>query len=553
MKKILFCLITLINISAFAQEKEIYVKSNIEEVTVFLSGAAIKRTAKDLNIEKGRTTLYFEGLSDNINTNSIQATAKQGIKIISISSVLNYQFKIPAYSAEKETKLRDSLELFNDKLYILATEKAVFEEEKKLLLANQGRIGASGGVNTNELQLAADFYRNRLNEINKKVYDIVQTEKKTKKTVDKLNQSLVQLTKTRTSYTIVVTIAAENPVNNVDMDITYIANQASWLPQYDMRAVGVGEKIQFTYRGEIFNTTNEDWEKVKLTLSSADPTLSAAYPTLTAWRLNFYQPMYQQQEMAYNKKQDMPRMQQSNNNVLYEQDEAAGGSISRAVTEESAIIEVSELGVDFQIKEIYTIPSDGRGHLVDINEYKLTADYNYLCVPKLDKDAFLMAKIAGWESLNLIEGAVNIYFKDTYVGQSYISPRYTKDTLSVSLGRDKKVVVTRALKKDYNSVRFIGSSRTEQFIYDINIRNSNATAVNIEIQDQVPISQENDIEVSVDEISNAEHNKETGILVWKFNLPQSEVKKITLGYSVKYPKSKTVNLRPSKSKVIQKR
>ena len=54
----------------------------------------------------------------------------------------------------------------------------------------------------------------------------------------------------------------------------------------------------------------------------------------------------------------------------------------------------------------------------DINEFDLAADYKHLTIPKLDRDAFLLARITGWETLDLIDGPMNIYYGDSYIGLS---------------------------------------------------------------------------------------------------------------------------------------
>src|SRR5207237_909520 len=118
----------------------------------------------------------------------------------------------------------------------------------------------------------------------------------------------------------------------------------------------------------------------------------------------------------------------------------------------------NQLSVDFDIQLPYSIPSDSKAHTVDVQSYNIPASYSYFAVPKLDKDAFLLARVTKWEELNLLPGNANIYFEGAYVGQSFIDPRNAKDTLDFSLGRDKKIVVMREKKKDLNSTKFIGSN-----------------------------------------------------------------------------------------------
>ena len=62
------------------------------------------------------------------------------------------------------------------------------------------------------------------------------------------------------------------------------------------------------------------------------------------------------------------------------------------------------------------------------------------------------------------------------------------------------------------------------------------------IMDQIPISTNKEITVDASEVSGAAIEKETGKLIWKFQLKSSENKSLRLAYEVKYPKDKKVVL-----------
>jgi uncharacterized protein (TIGR02231 family) len=178
---------------------------------------------------------------------------------------------------------------------------------------------------------------------------------------------------------------------------------------------------------------------------------------------------------------------------------------------------------------------------VDIRNYELKADYNYSTAPKLDHDAFLLAKATGWEELSLLPGEANIFFEGTFTGKSFIDPNNIKDTLSLSLGRDKRIVVKREKQKEFSSRKFIGTNQKESYAWEISIRNTKAEAIKISLEDQIPVSQNSQIEVTTIDITGAKYNKNTGKLSWDLNLKANETKKIVFKYEVKYPKDKQVN------------
>ena len=152
-----------------------------------------------------------------------------------------------------------------------------------------------------------------------------------------------------------------------------------------------------------------------------------------------------------------------------------------------------------------------------------------------------MARATGWEDFNLLPGEANIFFEGTFVGKSFIDPNNIKDTLEVSLGRDKRIVVKREKLKDLTSKNFIGSSRKESYVWEISVRNTKTDAVKIIIEDQVPVSQNTQIEVTTVELGGAKYNKDTGKLTWELELKSNETRKLVYKFEVKYPKDKQVS------------
>jgi TonB-dependent SusC/RagA subfamily outer membrane receptor len=201
-----------------------------------------------------------------------------------------------------------------------------------------------------------------------------------------------------------------------------------------------------------------------------------------------------------------------------------------------------ELDVTFNIDLPYDVPTNGKAQTATLKEYDVPATYKYYAVPKLDKDAFLLAEVADWEGLNLLPGEANIIFEGTYIGKSFIDPAITQDTINLTMGRDKRVVVKREKAKDFSSVKFLGTNKKQIFTYDITVKNNKKDEVNMLLKDQYPVSQNKEVEVELLESNGAAINEETGVMTWKLKLAPGEVKKVRLSYSVKYPKDKTLNL-----------
>jgi TonB-dependent SusC/RagA subfamily outer membrane receptor len=201
-----------------------------------------------------------------------------------------------------------------------------------------------------------------------------------------------------------------------------------------------------------------------------------------------------------------------------------------------------ELDITFNIELPYDVPTNGKAQTATLKEYDVPVTYKYYAVPKLDKEAFLLAEVADWEGLNLLPGEANIIFEGTYIGKSFIDPSSTQDTINLTMGRDKRVVIKREKLKDFSSVKFLGANKKQVLTYEITIKNNKKDEVNMILKDQYPVSQNKEVEAELLESNNAAVNEETGVLTWKLKLAPGEVKKVKISYSVKYPKDKILNL-----------
>ncbi len=517
------------------------VKSNIESVTVYLSGVQIDRKT-EVSLSKGENEILFQGLSASLDLGSIQITAP-GSKIISL--VPFYTTFIHPDSAKKIALLTDSLTLCSQRIKKINRDAEGFVSEEKLLNSNMQRIGSEKGVSVLELQNFSAYYQKRVSELKNKLFEFEEQREVWQKKMQQIQSKINKLNSSRrNAYDLVLKLKAEN-AGTIPIRLTYVALNAGWSPFYDVRVKSVSEKVKFNYRASIINDTQEDWTNVKLKLSSANPTLTTQAPELDTWKIDFVRQYAEKRKldmMQYNQMQTMSKAAGAFNDaedMALESEESFGGEPRSPALPETDV-NISALSIEFEIKEPYSVPSDGKNYSVDVNEYELTAQYSYKCVPKLDRDAFLIAGIVGWEQLNLIEGKINLYFADTYVGESYLNPRSAGDTLKLSLGRDKKVIVKRSEIKDFSKIAFMGSNKRETSATEIEVRNTNNVPIEIEIFDQIPISKNSDIEVTTDNLGGAGLDSEKGHLRWVLKLKETESKRLRFEYTVKYPKNKNI-------------
>jgi hypothetical protein len=196
----------------------------------------------------------------------------------------------------------------------------------------------------------------------------------------------------------------------------------------------------------------------------------------------------------------------------------------------------------YEIQDPYTILNDGKTYMVDINGYEINALYEYYAAPKLEPDAFLTAKIVDWQEFNLLPGEANLFFEGTFLGKSILDVGNAGDTLKLSLGKDKGVVVKRTLLKDFSSKKFLGSNKTDTRQYEILVRNNKLQSISIIIEDQFPISTQKEIEISDRKYDGAKLDGDTQKITWQFSVDPKKENKVNFKYEVKYPKEKILQL-----------
>ncbi len=391
---------------------------------------------------------------------------------------------------------------------------------------------------------------------------------------------------------------------NVDFDINYITPNASWSPFYDLRANSISEPIDMMYKAQVAQTTGVDWKKIKLILSSGNPNQNNQAPILNAWFLRYQNnddsdkdgvPDYLDAPVAntiqgrvagvaiseYDSKQKVvirgvASMKKDSkplvviNGVVSTQEEmdklspnsiksvnvlkdAASTSLygtrgsngvivvtTKQMVDYTSLTE-NQLNVSFDIDIPYDILSNGKAHSVALKAIKLPATYKYYAAPRVEKEAFLLAEISDYAKFNLLQGEANIIFEGLYVGKTYINPNQTSDTLSLSMGRDKKIVLKREKVTDKSGTKFLSSKKEQTFTFDITVRNNKKESAQLLLKDQYPLSPDKDIEIELLQSDNAKVNTETGILTWDLDIKANETKKIRISYKIRYPKDKVID------------
>lgn len=510
---------------------EISVKTKLDEAKVFLNGVELTHSA-EVNIPgKGNYEIVFDGFASSINDKSLQVAADGDVLILSVKSRFNY---LKSGDKSKDiVSLEDSLKMLNLSRSQLENDKEILKMEIDLLNANKQLTGSEKTVSVKEIQQLAKFYSERLKEIkNSMLTDDLKLEE-IKNDINRITNQLNEINRRRNRpMTEVVVNVASGKSGKYKFRINYLNGGAGWNPAYDIRAKDISSPITLNYKADVFQNTGLEWKNAQIILSTRNPRESGNKPALYTWYLDFAK----KNDWGWEKSAARPLMSKMAEQEITQAD----GAAPAPRVEDFIKINETQMAVEFSAEMNYTIPSDNKHHSIALREYNLPAEFEYYAAPKLVSDAFLVAYISDWKELNLLPGQANIYFENSYVGQSVINPFTTDKELTLSLGRDKNIVIERKLLKDYTEDKFLSSDVERQFAYEIKIKNNKKSSVKLIVEEQYPISQNEDITVNLIKDGGAEINKAKGILKWTLNLNPSQDVSKQFVFSVRYPADKII-------------
>lgn len=543
MKNLIFILFAFSFLHGQGSNEKI-TQSVIRDVTIFTQGAQVFRTA-DIAFDAGITDLVFDEISPFVLPASIQAGGKGNFIILEVKE--RQVFPEPAgeeasrqlKELEKKIKwLEDSISDKQFELDELKNRKDALLLEKDMILKNKLTRGEGKSDSLPVLKQAMEFFRNRLNDINtrltensrenKSLGEIIAGMKERKSQLESFRSNEPAVKKFGPKYQVVVTVRAENPVTGT-VDINYAVNNAGWVPSYDLRSKGVSSPVEISWKAGVYQNTGEDWKNVRLKLSTGNMNRNNTKPVLPVWYLDYYR--------------TKPAKKFTGSGLSIQADEPASESLKQMKDREeglgpagsaanyAAMIETM-VNVEYDINLRYDIPADGSSHVVWIKKENLNADYIHYLVPRLESESYLLARITGWEGLNLLPGQANIFYDGTYVGQTVINPELMDDTLNLSMGRDRGLQVTRTRMPVKESSKFLGGEMVKTVTYELKVKNYKGATLNVIMEDQIPVAGNKEIKVDLKESARAACNDKTGLLTWNFSMNSKELKTLNVTYSV---------------------
>ncbi len=518
-----------------------HVTPTIKEVTIYRSSAKVTSVAR-VSIPAGKSEVFFDNLSPYFNAQSLQVKLSGGATL----NAAVFQMKTPAPAPESPRiqKIRDSIVLLNDAISALNDEIDVYNKENVIIGHNATLIGTipdgktDPRLSVSELRELADFYRTRMLNLKKLIQSDQIALRNLHARIEQFNEELQKLYPNTANRTGEIVLKVESyTAQTVEIACTYLVQNALWTPLYDLRSEGLDQPLKLVFKANVINNTGFDWKNVKVSLSSAMPLVNnnrpILYPVFVDFRISHF---FKEEEV---RNTDVFR---SN---VFQMKEAAPNMAGAEMADKPEEIIVDEAQEEFlttfDIAKAQDIAADGQSNIITVEEKEMAAIYQYHAVPKVEPAVFLLAKIIDYGKYNLLPGTANIFFRETYVGQTTVNPNVTSDTLLLSLGRDDQITIKRVQPKDFTErKKILSNTIKENYAFEITVKNNKTVPVNIEFIDQIPISKQETIEVELLDKDGAEYAPTYGKLTWKLDIKPGQNKKVRFSYSMKYPKDKNV-------------
>lgn len=560
--KQLFLLMGILSCTLLQAQDTARADASMSTATIYFGyGAELTHQSK-VKVGSDTKFIVIDQLSTVADINSLQISVPEDVALLSHRYSVFYPVLPPVVKTREMERLEDSIILLQKDISrmdnLIVIEQETLTKTGTLI---ETTINSNGGktaiMTSEELLKLVEYYNTKIEKAKTNIYNHRQyignqNEKITaiRKRIAALNIPPVNKQKPYGQLTLQVMCkrAAEIPVS-----LSYYTNNAGWTPLYDIRVNSKTNKVKLVYKASITQTSGIDWKKTKLTLSTGTPNFGVTAPVLTPWFLQLYVP-----ELYSALRGRAAGVNVNRNTIQSFEDDAKLAEVVVAdgygqMRQQKAVKEVDpstlqqyttlnegQLNTNFEIDLPYDIEADGKLHSVTIKDEEVNCILKNYAVPRMDKEAYLLAEVADWQNLDLLPGDANIIMDDTYIGKSVIDPNTTADTLNLSLGKDKRLVVKRSIVKELSSLKTSGGNSKQTFTYEITVKNNKLTDVNLLLKDQHPLSTIKEVEVKLEDGGEAMVNPETGVLTWKIELKPGESRKVRFSYSVKYPKDKKI-------------
>jgi uncharacterized protein (TIGR02231 family) len=549
MRLIANCLATtsLVLVTAFAAAQaraaDLDASSAVDAVTVYPDGASVTRVIT-LDLPAGDTTLVAKDFPLTLDASSLRVEGEAGAKLtIGAIDARPPRAAPPVNLSEIDKRIETLRDQRADLEGAIAAAAARRKFAEHFAEASPAGIGEKGEARPiAEWRTAFAAVSEEVAAADTAIRDAERKQRDIDREIKRLEADRATRPPSKLEVRIDLAAAA---TTKATLRVTYAVRNARWTPLYDAR-LDTGAKdrkpaLELVRRAEITQATGEDWSNVALGVSTVRIARGGNAPDLNSLIVQYPQP---------------PRPAQMSGAMDYAKPllrsaPLAPEPLDKRADEQQATVEVGGFQATFKIPGRVSVGASEGAKSLRISTATIAPDLLIRSVPVLDPTAFLEASFKQSEEAPLLPGRVAIYRDGIFVGRDKMAAAGKDETVRLGFGADDKVKIERSvIKRNEGSAGLIvTTSKTDERSFKTSVRNGHDFPIRIAIQDQLPVSENEDIQVemlpSTTPPTATNLRDKRGVIEWAFEAKPGEVKDIAFAWRVRWPKDKGVVMIPA--------
>ncbi|MBR0785775.1 mucoidy inhibitor MuiA family protein [Bradyrhizobium iriomotense] len=525
--------------------------SAIDTVTVYPDGATVTRVIT-VDLPSGDSTLVAKDFPLGLDTSSIRVEGEGGTKL----TIGTIDARPPRAAPVNLPELDKRIEALNDQRADL--QGAIDSANARRKFAEHFAEASPVGIGEKGEARPIAEWRTAFAAVGEEISSADTAIRDATRKMREIDRQIAQLdverkAKPPSKLEVRMDIAA-TAATKATLRVTYNVRNARWLPLYDAR-LDTGAKdrkpqLELVRRAEITQSTGEDWSNVTLGVSTVRISRGGSAPELNSLVAQYPQPP---RPMALGTASDLARPAPIVRQRSYEpmSKAAEAGELRERADEQQAVAEIGDFQATFKIPGRVSLGAAEGAKSLRIASMSVPADLAVRAAPVMDPTAFLEASFKQTDDTTLLPGKVAIYRDGVFVGRGKISASAKDDIVRLGFGADDKIKIERAvLKRNEGSAGLlVTTSKTDERSFKTTIRNGHDFPIKVAIEDQLPVSENEDIVVemlpSSTQPTASNIRDKRGVLEWSFDAKPGEARDINFAWRIRWPKDKSMVIVPA--------
>lgn len=200
----------------------------------------------------------------------------------------------------------------------------------------------------------------------------------------------------------------------------------------------------------------------------------------------------------------------------------------------AATVQAAGFALEYVIAGRAAVRADGSERRLRIADMDAAATVSAFTVSR----AFLRARFAHAASAPTLPGPVALYLDGVFVGRAALPLLRAGEEASLGFGTDDRRRVRyepRARRRAREGSLLTGRSSTESFEALITLRSCHARAIDVSVEDQLPVSSDAELTVAMqaDPAPTARDiDDRPGVVAWTLSMAPVQERRISVGYTV---------------------